>query len=110
MKLSDDIEKTRMFDGYQKALQEYNIPVDKAIVSQVKNTFEEGYRAMENIVTLKDRPTAAFCSSDDLAVAMGAVVDNGLLIPGDISIVGYYDTEICNWVRPSMTGSTSSAK
>lgn len=104
MKLSDDIERTRMFEGYQNALHEYGITVDKKIVSQVKNTFEEGYRAMQKLLKLKSRPTAVFCCSDDLAVgAMGAVVDNGLSIPEDISIVGYYDTEICSWVRPRMT-------
>ncbi|WP_454963356.1 LacI family DNA-binding transcriptional regulator [Filifactor alocis] len=104
MKLSEDIEKTRMFEGYQNALKEHGIAVDKMIVSQVKNTFEEGYCAMEKLLQLENRPTAVFCCSDDLAVgAMGAVVDNGLSIPKDISIVGYYDTEICSWVRPRMT-------
>ena len=59
---------------------------------------------MEKLLQLENRPTAVFCCSDDLAVgAMGAVVDNGLSIPEDISIVGYYDTEICSWVRPRMT-------
>ncbi len=50
---------------------------------------EAGYRGMQQLLQLEPRPTAVFGPSD--LVALGAVRacrDAGLLVPGDISVIG----------------------
>ena len=55
-------------------------------------TPEDGEREMERILREKTRPTAVICGND--AVASGAakaVLQAGLKIPGDLSLVGLGD-------------------
>lgn len=43
-------------------------------------------------------------SSDHLAVgAMDALIRRGLAVPGDVSVIGYDDSEIADFVRPRLT-------
>jgi len=58
-------------------------------------TPEDGEREMERILREKTRPTAVICGND--AVASGAakaVLQAGLKIPGDLSLVGLGDGEL----------------
>lgn len=44
----------------------------------------------DRILALPQRPTAVFCANDSLALAVqGALLRRGVLVPDDISIVGY---------------------
>ncbi len=51
-----------------------------------------------------DAPTAVFCSNDRIAAAaFGVAVDAGLRVPGELSVVGYDNTELSTWLRPTLT-------
>jgi LacI family transcriptional regulator/LacI family purine nucleotide synthesis repressor len=59
---------------------------------------------MEEILALKDRPTAIFCQGDEIAVgAMQAIKEAGLSVPEDFSIVGFDDIEISQHLNPALT-------
>ena len=59
---------------------------------------------MKKLIELENRPTAVFCSNDDIAVgAMKAVFESGLNVPNDISIIGFDDSNFCNYVTPPLT-------
>lgn len=65
---------------------------------------ESGYRAMRSLLASDPRPTAVFASNDRLAIgAMRAVVEVGLSIPRDISIVGVDDIELAAYQSPPLT-------
>lgn len=54
---------------------------------------------MLKLLKLEDRPTAVFCSNDDIAVgAMKAVAEQNLNVPKDISIIGFDDSNFCSYV------------
>jgi len=59
---------------------------------------------VKRIVASRDKPTAILCSCDAVArFAMRAFAENGLGVPGDISIIGFDDDSIAEWTTPSLT-------
>jgi DNA-binding LacI/PurR family transcriptional regulator len=59
---------------------------------------------MKKLLKLSKIPTAVFCSNDDMAVgAMKAVMEAGLKIPEDISVVGFDNSMVCNYITPALT-------
>jgi LacI family transcriptional regulator len=65
---------------------------------------ESGHKAMEQLLSLKNPPTAVFCSNDDMAVgAINAVFAKGLNVPNDISIIGFDDIASARYTNPSLT-------
>ena len=56
------------------------------------------------VASMRPRPTALFLADPMLAVgAFNAAQEHGIRIPGDISIVGFDDTETRKSVYPPMT-------
>ena len=63
-----------------------------------------GFEAMQQLLALRDRPTAVYAAGDMMAIgAMRAIQEAGLQIPDDISIVGFDDIELAKYVTPSLT-------
>ena len=53
---------------------------------------------------LPDPPTAIFVANDMMAVGCyDALKERGLRIPQDVSVVGYDDREIAQFMRPALT-------
>ncbi|WP_018303514.1 LacI family DNA-binding transcriptional regulator [Wenxinia marina] len=82
-------------DGYRQALLEAGIEVDPAlIVGPGGHSVAQGYGAMGQLLRLADPPTAVLSSTD--RIAMGALrwcEDNGVDVPGDVSVFGYDNVE-----------------
>ncbi|WP_035777517.1 substrate-binding domain-containing protein, partial [Arthrobacter sp. 35/47] len=56
------------------------------------------------LLALPARPTALLCLSDTLAFgAYRAARNRGLSIPGDVSILGFDDSELAPLVSPELT-------
>ena len=90
--------------GYLKALENNNIPLNEDYIISGKYNLQSGYENMKKLIDLENRPTAVFCSNDDIAVgAMKAVFESGLNVPNDISIIGFDDSNFCKYVTPTLT-------
>lgn len=101
--IENTIADSERFKGYKKALKEYDIEVDKDYVKQGDMTSTCGYNIMKNVLE-KYTPEAVFATNDELAIGvMNAILDKGLDIPKDISVVGYDDTRIASLTRPKLT-------
>ncbi|HCM5830604.1 LacI family DNA-binding transcriptional regulator [Klebsiella pneumoniae] len=58
-------------------------------------TFEAGKRAMDYLLQCKNKPDSVFALSDILAAGvLRSIQENNLLVPDDISLVGFGDTEL----------------
>lgn len=68
-------------------------------------TPKSGYRhAMELMEDEENRPTAIFTANDSLAVGCyRAIQDKHLKIPEDVSVVGFNDTPMANYLVPPLT-------
>lgn len=90
--------------GFEEALHSAGLKLDEALVRPGSYTFESGVAAGQSLVEMADRPTAIFACNDEMAIgAMIAARRSGLLIPEDLSIVGFDDTPLSSHVWPSLT-------
>ena len=78
--------------------------LDEALIRDGNYSFEGAYEATKALLALPQPPTAFFCISDRMALgSLSAVQDAGLRVPQDISLVGYDNLELLNYVRPRLT-------
>lgn len=73
-------------------------------VLEVPYSVEDGARAFAALIKSRPRPTAVICGNDVLAA--GAIAEAkrlGLVVPDDISIVGFDDIELARVVDPKLT-------
>jgi LacI family repressor for deo operon, udp, cdd, tsx, nupC, and nupG len=56
------------------------------------------------LLARKQRPTAVFCANDEMAIgAMQACRDEGLVLPSEMSIVGFDDLVFGEYTSPRLT-------
>ena len=90
--------------GYRRALAEYDILFDPALVRPGNWEPPTGYEQTRVLLDLPHPPTAIFVANDMMAVGCyDAVKERGLRIPEDVSVVGYDDREIAQFMRPPLT-------
>lgn len=80
-------------EGYRRALQDRHLSTPPEYVVEGRSTDESGdvsgYNAMKQLLTLKPPPDGVFCFNDPTAAgAMKAILEAGLRIPEDISVIG----------------------
>jgi LacI family transcriptional regulator len=90
--------------GYHSALAAAHVPRDRALEIESDFQREGGYVAAQQLLALPEPPTAIFAFNDNLAVGtMRAAVERGLRIPGDLSVVGFDDSDQSTVVTPQLT-------
>ncbi|MBG6181445.1 LacI family DNA-binding transcriptional regulator [Arthrobacter sp. CAN_A1] len=73
-------------------------------VSSSPSSVHGAAHAAAHLLEGKDRPTALFCLGDSIAFgAYRAARDLGLSVPGDLSILGFDDSELASLVNPELT-------
>jgi len=101
LKVSSSRERVR---GFKSALLEANIPFDDTNVVACDYKIEDGKRGAKALLRKGDRPTAIFCCNDMLAIGvLQAAKDEGLQVPGDLSVIGFDNTILSNVVNPPIT-------
>ncbi|HEX8629132.1 MAG TPA: LacI family DNA-binding transcriptional regulator [Catenuloplanes sp.] len=91
-------------DGYRAALDTAGVTLDPALVRHGDFHVEAGREQGAALLAGADRPTAIFAGSDLQAVGVyQAAADAGLRIPEDLSVIGFDDLPVAQWVRPQLT-------
>ena len=92
-------------EGYFQALTEADIPWDENRVVFVRHyTAEFGMYGMRELLLRNRDFSAVFAATDELAVgAMRVLKDEGFRIPEDVSVVGFDDIEISDYMIPRLT-------
>jgi DNA-binding LacI/PurR family transcriptional regulator len=87
--------------GWREAIEEAGAPVPAPV--QCGWTPRSGYQAGQVLAADPDA-TAVLCGNDDLALGvMHALHEAGRDIPGDISVVGFDDTPMSEFLAPPLT-------
>jgi len=90
--------------GYRVELQDLGYEPRPEYEAQGDFYNESGEAAMRELLALPEPPTAVFCASDMMAVgAIKAIEDAGLRCPRDISVVGFDDIQLAEYVSPPLT-------
>ena len=85
--------------GYQQALQAAGIPFRPDYHVQGEHGRVEARRLAAQLLARPDRPTAIFAASDTQAMGvLEAARDTGLRVPDDLSVSGYDDIEIAEYL------------
>lgn len=91
-------------EGYKKALEENNIPYSEENVFIGDYDYSGAYRVTKEIINNRKDITAIFSISDIMAVgAAKSVIDQGLKIGEDISIMGFDGMDISKYYNPGIT-------
>jgi len=97
-------EIKRREKGYRAALEAYGLPVQEQLI--VGNGFAavDGYRATMEILRSAIRPTALLVSANVILVGvLEAIFESGLVVPDDISIVGFTDLKYAPFFASPLT-------
>ncbi|MBQ8637775.1 MAG: LacI family DNA-binding transcriptional regulator [Lachnospiraceae bacterium] len=92
-------------DGYYKALRHHKIHTDHPYVHRLTPSMEGAYADMKHILAADPEIADAYFADNDLiaAGAIRAFKEFGLTIPDDVSIIGFDDLPICEFLEPSLT-------
>lgn len=104
----DSIVNLTRRQGFEKALQELGLPKKEDYCFEMGFSMDAGYKAGKYFSSLKDRPTAV-CAANDL-IAMGLLLafnEEGMSVPGDISLTGMDNIEFAALSRPGLTTVTN---
>ncbi len=92
------------YQGYLKALMENGIAVQEELITEGSFDHNGGYGCMKRLLKLEERPSAVFAANDIMAIgAVSAILEEGLRIPKDISIVGFDDISYASMMYPKLT-------
>lgn len=90
--------------GYREAMAEAEVEIDEAWIRESSFSIDAGVTAAEELMRLAVPPTAIFAVNDNTAIgAMSALGRFGLMIPSDVSLVGYNDIPIVSRLGTPIT-------
>jgi DNA-binding LacI/PurR family transcriptional regulator len=98
-------------DAFVRSMAELGLKVPSEHLVEGRHTMESGILAMEKLIALKELPTAVMCSNDTTAIgALHALYRTTHRVPEDISVVGFDDIHLAQFILPPLTTVEMSCK
>jgi len=103
---------TERLRGYQKALQEFGVPFDPALVGDSVSKRLDGWEEYlyqgriqaEALLDLPEPPTALFAMNDCLAAGtLRYLRERGIAVPEEVAVVGYDGMELSDLMSPALS-------
>lgn len=105
--ITGDMDTTSSRDrleGFRSAMSQEGLKCDDDLIIFSDYSLHGGEVATESILLRKNRPTAIFCFSDEIAVGcMYALRQHGFSVPGDISVMGFDNIPVAKYFSPPLT-------
>jgi len=90
--------------AFSDSIEEIGIRPNTEWLIEGDHTLEGGMRAMTHLLSLRDQPTAVMCSNDMTAIgALRVLARAGLKVPEDMSVIGFDDIHLAEFVNPPLT-------
>lgn len=90
--------------GYQRCLRDNGIPYGRDLLIQTDYSLSGGRDSIKKLLSLASPPTAVFCSNDYIALgALKGARESGLVLPEELSVVGYDDMQTASYMVPALT-------
>jgi LacI family transcriptional regulator len=98
-------------ESFLKSMAEIGITVPALHIVEGDHTMEGGIAAMERLTALNELPTAVICSNDMTAIgALHALYRTTHNVPQEISVVGFDDIHLAQFMLPPLTTVQMSCK
>jgi len=90
--------------AFEESMQEIGLDVAPELMVVGDHTMEGGMQALVELARLRNRPTAIVCSNDMSAIGiMRQAYDYGIIVPQDLSVVGFDDIRLAQFMIPPLT-------
>ena len=90
--------------AFLSAMDEIGLDIDRDLLVEGDHTIEGGIAAFGQLLSLPKRPTAVVCSNDMTALGvMRKSYEDGISIPRDLSVIGFDDIHLAQFVLPALT-------
>jgi LacI family transcriptional regulator len=91
-------------DAFAHSMREIGLEVDKRLVVEGTHTTEGGMAALTQLLAGSVKPTAVLCSNDMTAIGvMRKSYELRIIIPRDLSLVGFDDIRLAQFMLPPLT-------
>ena len=92
------------WQGYQTAMRQAGLEVDDRYFVESDFLEKGGYRSVKRLLERDIELTAIFAANDQMAAgALKALRDENLNVPNDVSLIGYDDVMLAQYLYPSLT-------
>lgn len=90
--------------GYVQALSEFGLELDPSLITTTRYDFASGYEMTKLFLsTLRDFDSV-ICGNDTVAAGvLQALSEQNILVPEQVSVVGYDDSTLASITRPKLT-------
>lgn len=100
----DCLSTITRYEGYKRALLSHGLALDELYVMDGTYEFSSGVAAGKVLLQMPIRPTAIFCSNDDMAAGVLSVAhDLNIQVPQALAIAGYDDSPLASQSWPALT-------
>ncbi|HIS71558.1 MAG TPA: LacI family DNA-binding transcriptional regulator [Candidatus Scatomorpha pullicola] len=90
--------------GYRDALLEYGVEFRDELVFEGDIDYKDGIESANRLMDSRNSVTAVVAAADILAIgAAKAFYERGVRVPDDISLMGFDDLEISQYLTPGLT-------
>ncbi len=90
--------------AFVRSMEEIGLEVDKNLIVEGNHTIEGGIAALGQLLQGPVQPTAVLCSNDMTALGvMRKSYEDGIAIPRDLSVIGFDDIHLAQFVLPALT-------
>jgi len=91
-------------DAFVQSMEEVGLAVNFDLIIEGDHTLEGGRKAMAKLLARRIRPTAVLCSNDMSAIGvMLQSYEEKIAIPRDLSVVGFDDIRLAQYILPPLT-------
>jgi LacI family transcriptional regulator len=93
--------------GMRRSARLAGLDIEETIIEYTVDpltAFHQVEEIVDSFLDLEERPTAVVCVNDQIALTvLRTLVERGIRVPRDISLVGYDDVEFAAMLSPSLT-------
>ena len=91
-------------EAFLQSMQEIGMSVDPQLIIEGDHTLEGGERALGALWGMRSRPTVILCSNDMTAIGvMRKSYEKGIAVPADLSVVGFDNIHLAQYILPPLT-------
>ncbi|GIP00154.1 LacI family transcriptional regulator [Paenibacillus lautus] len=101
---SDSYDNHLRYQGYLRALAEAGLEEQSKWRLSGNFVREGGYNATKMMIMQGSLPSAIFYGNDEMAIGgLKAFEESGISVPDDVSVIGYDDIQLAEYVNPPLT-------